>query len=33
MYVGILAAGASSVATTMIRLYAALLYAASALDE
>lgn len=32
MYVGILAAGASSVATTMIRLYATLLYAASALD-
>ena len=32
MYVGILAAGASSVATAMIRLYAALLYAASALD-
>jgi len=32
MYVGILAAGSSSVATTMIRLYATLLYAASALD-
>ena len=32
MYVGILAAGASSVATAMIRLYAALLYAASALE-
>lgn len=32
IYVGILAAGASSVATAMIRLYATLLYTASALD-
>lgn len=32
MYIGLLAAGSSSVATTMIRLYAALLYAASALN-
>lgn len=31
-YVGILAAGSSSVATTMIRLYASLLYAGSALE-